>query len=543
MTREDRLEAGGRSGRAAPCGRRAAFYVLIAFEFFYMASPFAAYFYGVYGPGLDWLEGSETTSWLIRFFLPHVVEETTSWPVDVHEWVGRVLFLGGLAGFAIGAVQIYGAKLRGRGAVTGGLYRHIRHPQYLALIVASIGMMLLWPRYLVVVATVTVIFVYIALARAEERLCLARFPGYAGYAARTGMFLPPRLSLRTRRRPAGEGRTARVAVWGLAYSAVLGFALLAASGIRAHAIDSLYLHEAPEGVYLSVVRIADEDLAVVARIARAARRPRRPRFREARNSSPTSCRTGMYVSEIPMVLPPGARVSGTAFRPTGDQARYKIVFTEAVFGDAGGHSGRDIIRRAVNKTPLAEIHVDLGAPEGHRDLPRHRQGPSTATGRCRSSEGKAMRINPPTLFWILVTAILAAGFLSTADATGRALAAVVRRRAVRAGCRHFGRRKEPVPADRHQCLHLRGARRDGHRRALRHQPEPDVSRPGAGRGGGRPGLGDAVRAHPGRGPSRPSCGSGTSPMKKPRCAANSATATRPIADGSRAGSAGAPRDR
>ena len=61
------------------------FYALIAFEFFYMASPFAAYFYGVYGPGLDWLEGSETTSWLIRFFMPHLVEETTSWPVDVHE--------------------------------------------------------------------------------------------------------------------------------------------------------------------------------------------------------------------------------------------------------------------------------------------------------------------------------------------------------------------------------------------------------------------------------------------------------------------------
>jgi len=33
-----------------------AFYLLIAFEFFYMASPFAAYFYAVYGPGLDGLQ-------------------------------------------------------------------------------------------------------------------------------------------------------------------------------------------------------------------------------------------------------------------------------------------------------------------------------------------------------------------------------------------------------------------------------------------------------------------------------------------------------
>ncbi len=269
-----------------------------------------------------------------------------------------MLFLGGLAGFAIGAVQVYGAKLRGRGAVTGGVYRHIRHPQYLALIVASIGMMLLWPRYLVVVATVTVIFAYIGLARAEERLCRARFPGYAGYAARTGMFLPPRFSLRLAP-PAGEGRAARLAFWGLAYSAALGFGLLVASGIRAHAIDSLYVHEAPEGVYLSVARIADEDLAAIAQIARAAPAA------EAALSGRTQLIAyvlprAMYVSEIPMVLPPGAKFAHRV-PPGRDPARYKIVFTQAVFGDSGGHTGRDIIRRAVNKKPLAEIHLDFGA--------------------------------------------------------------------------------------------------------------------------------------------------------------------------------------
>ena len=30
-----------------------AFYFLIGFEIFYMVSPFAAYFYSVYGPGLN----------------------------------------------------------------------------------------------------------------------------------------------------------------------------------------------------------------------------------------------------------------------------------------------------------------------------------------------------------------------------------------------------------------------------------------------------------------------------------------------------------
>ena len=36
-----------------------AFYLLIAFEFFYMATPFALYFYSVYGPGLNISTSSE----------------------------------------------------------------------------------------------------------------------------------------------------------------------------------------------------------------------------------------------------------------------------------------------------------------------------------------------------------------------------------------------------------------------------------------------------------------------------------------------------
>ena len=355
MTRQDDFAKDTAAARRA-LWASGAFYALIAFEFFYMASPFAAYFYGVYGPGLDLLETSGWSSWLIRFFLPHAVAETSSRAIDMLGWVGGALFFGGLAVFAAGAVQVYRAKLGRRGAVTGGLYRHIRHPQYLGLIVAGIGMALLWPRYLVVVATVTVIFVYIALARAEERLCHARFPGYADYAKATGMFLPRRFGLAL---PVGRGRAARLAAWGLAYPAALGLALLAAAGLRSHAIDSFYVHEAPEGVYLSVVRIPETDLAAVAGIARAA-----PGASAALSGKTQLIAyvlpTAMYVSEIPMVLPPG-ETFGHRVPPDRDSSLYKVVFTESVLGGAGPASGRDILRRAVNKTPLAEIHVDLGA--------------------------------------------------------------------------------------------------------------------------------------------------------------------------------------
>ena len=100
----------GKTGDDTVSARRAlwassVFYVLIAFEFFYMASPFAAYLYSVYGPGLDWLQASGTTSWMIQFFMPHFVEETRSVLIDVHEFIGAVLLIGGTFGFAISAIQ------------------------------------------------------------------------------------------------------------------------------------------------------------------------------------------------------------------------------------------------------------------------------------------------------------------------------------------------------------------------------------------------------------------------------------------------------
>ena len=351
------------TGKGTVQARRAlwasfAFYVLIAFEFFYMASPFAAYFYAVYGPGLDWLQASGPTSWIIQFFMPHLVAETRSVLIDVHELVGRVLLIGGLAGFAIGVIQIYRAKLRRDDAVMGGLYRHIRHPQYLALIVASIGMLLIWPRYLVLVLTVTVIFIYIALAKAEEGICLRQFPGYADYMKRTGMFLPAWFNLNVPWR-FGDSQLKRFAGWALTYAIVLGLALLAALGLRVLSMDALYTYQGDEGVYLSVVEIADEDLAAVVAIARSA-----PEVQAVLSNKEYLLNyvvpTQMYISEIPMYLPP-SETFGHSVPADRNPALYKVIFTEAVFGGEELPAGGDILWNAVNKIPLVEAHVDLNS--------------------------------------------------------------------------------------------------------------------------------------------------------------------------------------
>lgn len=44
------------------------FYLIITFEMFYMAGPFAIYFYGIYNPILKFFNGSPLFSFLNRFF-------------------------------------------------------------------------------------------------------------------------------------------------------------------------------------------------------------------------------------------------------------------------------------------------------------------------------------------------------------------------------------------------------------------------------------------------------------------------------------------
>ena len=255
---------------------------------------------------------------------------------------------------AIGAVQIYRAKLRradAADAVMGGLYGYIRHPQYLALVVASIGMVLIWPRYLVLVLTVTVIFIYIALAKAEEAICLRRFPGYAAYMEGTGMFLPVRLPANLLL-PADAGVMRRAVTWGLAYAVALGLALVAATGLRSLALDSLYAVSADGDVYVSVVEIRDEELAVVAELARTA--PVAQAVLGGRGQLLN------YVANMHSHAAPGRRDAfGHAVPLDWDRSTYKVFFTEAILDRVGA----DVLRHAVNKTPLLEVHVDLQARE------------------------------------------------------------------------------------------------------------------------------------------------------------------------------------
>ena len=66
------------------------FYLLIGLEIVIMISPFAAYFYSVYGPLLNFLYDYKITAWLTGFFLPHAVVSKSTL-LNVIGGFGRIL--------------------------------------------------------------------------------------------------------------------------------------------------------------------------------------------------------------------------------------------------------------------------------------------------------------------------------------------------------------------------------------------------------------------------------------------------------------------
>ncbi|MBI3016151.1 MAG: hypothetical protein HYY65_14065, partial [Candidatus Tectomicrobia bacterium] len=167
------------------------FYLLIGLEVIIMITPFTVYFYSLYAPVLNRLEASPWTSWLTAFFLPHITASDNGL-LTLLAYLGPILFALGLLLFFVCAAQVYSAKLFRRGVVTKGLYAHVRHPQYLGLGIAGLGLLLYWPRFFILVAYITMLFVYYLLARNEEGRMERKFgQSYRLYKEKIpAMFLP-----------------------------------------------------------------------------------------------------------------------------------------------------------------------------------------------------------------------------------------------------------------------------------------------------------------------------------------------------------------
>ena len=231
------------------------FFCVMALEVVIMISPFAFFFYSVFSPFFNFLGQHAATRWATRFFLPHMILPPTLFLQAVRV-AGSVLFVVGFLAFTVCALQVYLGKIFHWGIASRGLYRYLRHPQYLSLALWGLGMAILWPR-LIVLATLSLMLVlYYFLARDEERRMLNQHgASYEQYLNTTGRFLPRALerpfnSLTDRLLPAQSARLVVVPV--LIVTLVMGTGFL----LRAVTLASLPL--AARG-NLTLVPILPED--------------------------------------------------------------------------------------------------------------------------------------------------------------------------------------------------------------------------------------------------------------------------------------------
>ena len=330
------------------------FYAIIVFEILFMISPFALYFYSGYRPVLDRLDRWAWTAWLTQFFLPHF-SETTSRPLNALHGLAWPLILGGAGIFLGGAAPIYWSKLRRRGAVTTGLYAHIRHPQYVGLAMVGLGTLLVWPRFLVLGTYIAMLLLYTALARREERRCLARFgKSYRVYRQRTGMFVPSSWSRRITSVLPASGRRRRLARRGLS-AALIPVALLAAYGIRDYSLSKITALYTRNVAVLSPAVLSEDELGAAYRAARFDRRVQKA----LDDAEPT--RLIVYVVPQEWVLPDlplePVRRGRHHVPETFDRRHYKVLFARPRT-HAARPEGRSIVKTAYGLDPIVLVRID-----------------------------------------------------------------------------------------------------------------------------------------------------------------------------------------
>ena len=340
----------------------AAFYVLIALEFLYMASPFAVYFYSVYGPGLNFINKYPALVWLSTVFLPHIVVDTSSMLVNSHNIVGGVFFITGFLGFCITAGQVYYYKLARKGVVTGGIYNFTRHPQYLSLAICSFGLLLFWPRFIVILPFLAMLFAYYFLAKLEEKECETKFGhAYIEYKNSTSMFLPSRLGLINKLPRLPKSGFKRFLAMIALYVFTAAAAIALATGIRNWTINSLYALYSKDSVYISVAKVDEETLEQIVKIA-ISNHEVQSRLKNGAQGASTKfinyvLPNTWYVSEIRMNPVEGGR--GHHFPGDYDKNQYKIVFTRAEIRTSQEVEGKDILLHTVKRVPVVEVGIDL----------------------------------------------------------------------------------------------------------------------------------------------------------------------------------------
>lgn len=341
------------------------FYLVIVFEIIYMILPFFAFtYYSSYGPSLNFLNRWSGTSWLTTFFLPHICE--TSSPVlnpKTLYAVGSILFLGGLLFFLIGAGQIYFAKFFKKGAVNGGLYRFMRHPQYTAFSIMGFGLLIIWPRFIILVMYITMLFLYYLLARKEEKECEKKYgDSFRKYLQVTPMFLPFRFTKKNSNYSHPRSSLKKTLLFVIIYCFVLVSTVALSFLLKNRSIASLYLHAGKNDVTVSAMAIEDERLEEVMGIALSNVKIRKRLEQEGWGQGIHFLNYLVPAEWILADLPMEAIPEGTHGHVTPvveNPVQFKLLFTKAKLYQKPPVFGKDILKWTYAREPILLAKVDV----------------------------------------------------------------------------------------------------------------------------------------------------------------------------------------
>ncbi|WP_412023646.1 methyltransferase family protein [Burkholderia cepacia] len=146
-----------------------------------------------------WVLAAFAVSGFLLAYLPALTDRLDFWTFggDAVRWFGVVLYIAGGA-LRIWPVFVLGKRFSGLVAiqpghalVTGGIYRRIRNPSYLGLLVNSVGWALAFRSSVGVLLVVLMMVPLVARIRSEEALLRSQFGAeYDAYCARTWRLLP-----------------------------------------------------------------------------------------------------------------------------------------------------------------------------------------------------------------------------------------------------------------------------------------------------------------------------------------------------------------
>jgi protein-S-isoprenylcysteine O-methyltransferase Ste14 len=101
------------------------------------------------------------------------------------------VFIGGGFWLLAAAWKVLFAVQHTHRLATTGPYARVRHPQYDGFVLIMFGFLLQWPTLVTLTMFPILVFMYLRLARREEREVAAAFGAeYAAYAARVPAFFP-----------------------------------------------------------------------------------------------------------------------------------------------------------------------------------------------------------------------------------------------------------------------------------------------------------------------------------------------------------------